>query len=286
MKACLFILLCACSSAYAEPWPLPPVVDNSVYPAQANAPKPSSADTLLELMGRLDQMQVEVRQLTGKVEEQGYQIIELQKRQKTMYADFDDRLQSIETKAPAGADAATENPQEPAPAVDSEAKVNAPPAAPAPVKEPAPAAAVSSAAPAPNQAVPAPASGDEKQLYQQAYEALRNGQTDQAIAGFNGLISQYPGGVFANNAQYWLGEAYKVKQDINSARNAFKLVIDNYPGSAKVPDALLKLGYIEYEQKNWTKAREYLTRVTTEFPDSTAAHLATKRLFQMDEAKH
>ena len=50
-------------------------------------------------MGRLEQMQVEVQQLTGKVEEQAYHIIELKKRQKTMYSDFDDRLQGIETKA-------------------------------------------------------------------------------------------------------------------------------------------------------------------------------------------
>jgi tol-pal system protein YbgF len=286
MKARLIMLLCACSNAYAEPWPLPPVVDNSVYPSEANAPKSPSTNTLLELMGRLEQMQAEVQQLTGKVEEQGYQIIELQKRQKTMFSDFDERIQSIESKAATGADAATENPQEPAaPEVDAEAKaVDSPAPTPAPASAPTP--ATPAAAPAPKQADSESTSTDEKQQYQQAYEALRNGQTDQAIAAFNALISRNPSGVFANNAQYWLGEAYKVKQEINSARNAFKGVIENYPGSSKVPDALLKLGYIEYEQKNWSKAREYLTRVTTEFPDSTAAHLATKRLFQMDDAKH
>ena len=276
MKARLIMLLCACSSAYAEPWSPPPVIDNSVYPERSNAPKPASADSMLELMGRMDQMQAEVRQLTGKVEEQGYQIIELQKHQKTMYSDFDERMQAIENKSSTGA----ESIQESTPSTESGAATDVS-AAPAQAAD-APAAP----APAPESSVPAATAGDEKQQYQQAYESLRNGQTDQSIAAFNALLSQYPRGEFAGNAQYWLGEAYKVKQDINSSRNAFKLVIDNYPGSAKVPDALLKLGFIEYEQKNWSKAREYLTRVTNDFPDSTAAQLATRRLFQMDEAKH
>lgn len=280
MKARLIMLLCACSSAYAESWPLPPVVDNSVYPAQANAPKPASANTLLELMGRLDQMQAEVRQLTGRVEEQGYQIIELQKHQKTMYSDFDERLQGIESKSSPGTDMEVESSQ------DSDAGSGAATDASA-AASPAPASGPAAAAPsAPQAALSEPASVDDEQQYKVAYEALRNGQTDQSIVAFKALIGQYPNGKFASNAQYWLGEAYKVKQDINSARSAFKLVVDNYPGSAKVPDALLKLGYIEYEQKNWSKSREYLMRVTTDFPDSTAAHLATRRLFQLDDAKH
>jgi len=46
------------------------------------------------------------------------------------------------------------------------------------------------------------------------------------------------------------------------------------------------LGYIEMEQKNQVKAREYLTRVTTEYPKSPAALLATKKLLKLDEVKN
>ena len=49
-------------------------------------------------MGRLEQLQAEVQQLTGKVDEQAYRIDELKKHQSTMYSDFDERLQSIEKK--------------------------------------------------------------------------------------------------------------------------------------------------------------------------------------------
>ncbi|MDO9424246.1 MAG: tetratricopeptide repeat protein, partial [Methylobacter sp.] len=77
----------------------------------------------------------------------------------------------------------------------------------------------------------------------------------------------------------------RVNQDVDSARKAFNDVVEKYPGSSKVPDALLKLGYIEIEQKNTVKAREYLTRVTVDFPSSTAARLAAKKLLLLDDVK-
>lgn len=273
MKARLIMLLCVCSAVRAES--LPPVVDNSMYPAgEVSAAKPSSTNAVYEMMGRLDQLQAEVQQLTGKVEEQANLIAEMKKSQGTMYSDFDARMQSLEKKTEGVKPVAAESPQTQEASTGTEAKVAETPA-------PAPEA---KQAPAQKQDI-VPVSGDEKQQYQQAYEALRNGHTAQAIAEFNALLAKNPKGEYANNAQYWLGEAYRVNQDIESARKAFNSVVENYPGSSKVPDALLKLGTIEVEQKNPVKAREYLTRVTVDFPSSTAARLAAKKLLLLDDAK-
>ena len=281
MKARLVMLLCACSAVHAEA--LPPVIDNSMYPEnEVSAVRPAAPNALYEMMGRVDQLQAEVRQLTGRVEEQGQLIDELKKSQSTLYSDFDGRMQSLEKKsAPVGAAVATEVQGQDG-SVEAETKVNVPN-----VAVPAPAPAESQEAkPAPVQKRDTmPASADEKQQYQQAYEALRNGHTAQAIADFNVLLSKNPNSDYANNAQYWLGEAYRVNQDVDAARSAFNGVIQNYPDSSKVPDALLKLGYIEVEQKNSVKAREYLTRVTVDFPSSTAARLAAKKLLLLDDIK-
>ncbi|MDD2802413.1 MAG: YbgF trimerization domain-containing protein, partial [Methylococcales bacterium] len=82
MKSRLLLLLLACGSVNAEPLPLPPAVDNATYPAGPPASsRPASATTLYELMGRLEQLQTEVQQLTGKVEEQTNLITEMKKRQ-------------------------------------------------------------------------------------------------------------------------------------------------------------------------------------------------------------
>jgi len=290
MKALLIMLLCVCSVANAEE-SLPPVIDNSMYPEGEVSPaRPSSTNAVYEMMGRLEQLQAEVQQLTGKIEEQANVIAEMKKSQSTMYSDFDGRIQGLEKKAEDIRSSAAENPPVQEGLVGSDAKaaessVAAPAAAPeakqAPVQKQDMVPASGEASASAN-APRLPPVGDEKQQYQQAYEALRNGHNAQAIAEFNALLSKNPKGEYANNAQYWLGEAYRVNQDVDSARKAFNSVIENYPGSSKVPDALLKLGTIEIELKNQAKAREYLTRVTTDFPSSTAARLAAKKLLLLD----
>ena len=295
-KTSLALLLSACSSVYAE---LPPVIDHSSYPPSSAAPvnpaNSPSTNTLYELMGRLEQMQAEVQQLTGKVDEQTYRIDELKKHQTKMYSDFDERLQGLENKANGTDQPIAESPSETAVTGDTAAKEGeslAPASDSVPANESAPAdKPVSEDKPAATQAPkPKPdttgVSGPEKQEYQQAYNELRNGHTDQSIEQFNAYLGKYPAGVYADNAQYWLGEAYRVNQNNDAARKAFNDVIEKYPDGAKVPDALLKLGYIEMEQKNPEKAREYLTRVTTEYPKSPAALLAAKKLLKLDEVKN
>ncbi|MDP3330375.1 MAG: tol-pal system protein YbgF [Methylococcaceae bacterium] len=293
MKSRLLLLLLACSSVNAEPLPLPPAVDNATYPAGSPASsRPASATTLYELMGRLEQLQAEVQQLTGKVEEQTYLITEMKKRQSTMYADFDERVQVLEKKLESTAQPATGEAGDQASNLEkSETAAAAEPAAAVEANKtegnktvaPATPTAVDKSA----EQKPAPAAaGDSKEPYQHAYDALRNGHTSQAITEFKDLLSKNPKGEYAGNAQYWLGEAYRVNQDVDSARKAFSAVVDNYPASAKVPDALLKLGYIEIEQKNPAKARDYLTKVTVAYPNSTAAHLAAKKLLLIDPPKN
>ena len=299
------MLLSVCGSVYAE---LPVVIDNSSYPqsatpAPANSANSPSTNTLYELMGRLDQLQAEVQQLTGKVDEQAYRIDELKKHQTKMYSDFDERLQSIENKANGTDQSTAESHVENAGTGDVGAKESGALGS-VPAIEPSPAdKTVTGNEPAPaTESVPADKLGEnqaskpkpetaqvsdaEKQEYQQAYNELRNGHTDQSIEQFKAYLSKHPAGVYAINAQYWLGEAYRVNQDNEAARKAFNDVIVKYPDGAKVPDALLKLGYIEIDQKNMVKAREYLTRVSTDYPKSPAALLAAKKLLKLDEAKN
>ena len=281
-KISLALLLTACSSVYAE---LPPVIDHSTYPPSAVPVNPSNApstNTLYEMMERIEQLQAEVQKLTGKVEEQAYRIDELKKHQSTMYSDFDERLQSIENKANGIDQPVAENPAESANFGDAEIQGGE---SPAPASEDE-SSQIGKQATNPKPDAALQVSGAEKEEYQQAYNELRNGHTDQSIEQFIAYLNKYPTGVYANNAQYWLGEAYRVKQDNNAARKAFNDVIEKYPNGIKVPDALLKLGYIEVEQKNPAKAREYLTRVTVEYPNTRAALLAEKKLLKLDEIKN
>lgn len=249
------------AAAFAQPKPLPPVIDNSSYPAgnPLAATGAPSNNALYEVLGRLEQMQVEIQQLRGIVEEQAQIIEQLKTKQGHIYSDFDQRLQAL---------SGTGLTDVGAPAVNVPAK-----RAPTYVVEQPEAGSIISGKPVLN----------EKQIYQEAYETLRNGHNTQAIAAFKDLLQQFPTGEYADNAQYWLGEAYKVNQDIESAKVAFTKVVELYPTSPKVPDALLKLGYIELDQNNLAKARDYLTQVSVKYPGTTAAHLASKKILQLDQ---
>ena len=282
MKKYYFLMLCLCGCAMAQPdSSLPPVIDNSSYPSSipavnANAP---SSNAVYELIGRLDKLQAEIQQLTGKVEEQGNQIAELKKHQTSAYSDLDERLQSIEksgsprpSSEPVAENPAVptnitvlESPKPPTLPVESDIAVSTP-SAPIPVTKPV--------AKQPE----VQASGSEKQAYQQAYSSLRTGKTDQSIEQFKAYLSQYPTGGYVDVAYYWLGEAYRVKPDLTAAQQSYNTVLEKYPNSTKVAESLLKLGYIEVDQKNTDKAREYLNRVVSEYANTPAAHLAEKKL--------
>ena len=215
---------------------------------------------ILDLVTRMEQMQSEVQQLRGMIEEQSQTISDLQRKQKNMYLDLDSRIQNASTAV---------TPTSPTTSV---APVGATPAVAAPV---ATQPAVVSPAQAPQLA------SNDKDRYQQAYEALRSGQNAMAVKLFESFLQDFPSGQFADNAQYWLAEAYKVNREIDKSRSAFIKVLTQYPQSAKVPDALLKLGYIEFELQNIPKSREYLTQVVNAFPGTPAANLAAKKLAVM-----
>ena len=287
-KTSLIFLPFIFSSAYAD---VPVVIDHSLYPQSATPNNPAntqSTTTLYELMGRLEQMQSEVQQLTGKIDEQANRIDDLKKHQGTMYSDFDERLQNIENKA----NGVTANPNEVAKpsSITTNAKEVQPTTA-APVVVPTNSAqkanpiekATANQGSKPQIDTPQ-SQGPDKQGYFMAYDELRSGHTTQSIEQFKAYLNQYPTGEYANNAQYWLGEAYRVNQDNASARKAFNDVLEKYPNSSKVPDAILKLGYIEVDQKNSVKATEYLNRVISDYPKSPAAILASKKLLKLNEA--
>jgi tol-pal system protein YbgF len=125
------------------------------------------------------------------------------------------------------------------------------------------------------------ASSVEQSVYSQAFSALKAGSYSIAITGFKDFLTSYPQSPLAENAQYWLGEAYYVTRSYDDAGTAFRTVLQKYPQSRKAPDAMLKLGFTQYEQKRYTDARKTLEDVTQKYPDSDAARLATDRLKRM-----
>ena len=117
--------------------------------------------------------------------------------------------------------------------------------------------------------------------FQQAYGVLRNGYTEYAIDLFRDFLSQYSAGQYADQAQFWLAEAYRVNQMLDLADQAFETLIVKYPASAQLPIALLKRSYLAIEQNKIDEAKQFLTHVAISYPGSTAGHLAAKKLVEL-----
>jgi tol-pal system protein YbgF len=205
-----------------------------------------SSQTLVEMSQQLDALQAEVRSQQGRIEELQNENAMLKRQQRDLYADLDKRLQSVHEQggpAPEGAAATT--------------------------------AADSAPAPATRQV------DGEQAMYTRAFEALKAKDYAAATQGFRGLAATYPDGELADNTQYWLGETYYVTQEYDHAAAAFQRVLTGWPGSRKVPDAMLKLGYTQIEQKKVAAGKATLEQLIERHPDSDAAKLAVDRLAKL-----
>jgi tol-pal system protein YbgF len=227
----------------------------------------------------LQELQAEVREIHGEIEQLTHDSQTQGQRQRQLYQDLDRRLQAIEQKlaTPRPPLAAVPDvvPVPPAPSVAESDKV---PPSPAP-------ATAAPAAPPPPEKEPLPPKGKDSGAgqsdYLAAFELLKKEKYPEAISAFRKFLEKYPDSSYAGNAQYWLGEAHYVSQKYPEALSAFQTMLKQYPGNAKLPNAQLKIGYIHYEMGNYAKARETLEKVRKDYPDSSVSALAAERLERM-----
>jgi len=121
---------------------------------------------------------------------------------------------------------------------------------------------------------------EEETAYLKAFDALKAGKYDGAISGFRGMLEKWPQGNFSDNAWYWMGESYYVKQQYKSALDSFNALVERFPASPKVPDALFKAGLSQWSLKETTAAKASWQRVVRDYSSSNAAGLARQRLEQ------
>lgn len=201
--------------------------------------------TLTDMANQQDQLRRVVQELQGEVEVMRRELAEIRQRQHDLYLDTDRRLQQLEAGA---------------------------------VRPTSPAADDSAAAPTEAGESDTPSPPDELTAYQAAFTALKDGRYAAATKAFQGFLQQFPQGQYAANALYWLGESYYVVRDFPSALSQFQRVLDEHPASSKSPDALLKIGFVHHELGEVAKARQVLEQVKADYPNSTAAALAERRL--------
>ncbi len=194
-----------------------------------------------EMFLRMQRLQQEMRAIRGDQEVLDHTLGTVKRRQQEIYRDLDDRIGKLERAA-----ASTAVEAGPDMATDVE-EDNA-------------------------------AGMEEQQLYQQAFEHLRKLEYPQSIKGFRSYLTTYPEGRYAARAQYWLGEIRYVRGAYKQAVAEYRKLVENYPGSAKLPEAMLKIGLSYRELGKGEAARKQLAALVARFPDSPEAAEAAKHL--------
>jgi tol-pal system protein YbgF len=213
--------------------------------------------SLLDLANQIESLRSDLRGMHNDVDQLTNSLEASRKQQRDLYADLDRRMKALESRGGAGSAGAGGT-------------------------------VAGSIAGGAGDAGEGSASGgaDDKAAYQAAFALLKDSQYDRAIAAFQKFLAAFPSSPLADNAQYWLGEAYYVNKSFPEAQIAFQRVVELYPQSRKRPDALLKIGYCEYELKQFDVAKQTLLQVTAQFPDTPSGHLAQQRLDKMATEQH
>lgn len=228
------------------------VIDSTpVTTAQTQTVTSPSVSAGADLLTRMEQLQQEVLQLRGLVEQQAFEIKRLKQQRLDDYTDLDQRISAIlqgGNLTPVSGD-----PQ-------NASSVNLPNTTPAIPNQ--------TVDPVDQQNIPS-----ERQLYRQAIDLLLKQKDFQGSARLlEQYLEYYPQGLFAPNSQYWLGEIHLSEGDSEQAKTWFSKLLDEYPGHAKIPDAKFKLGKIYFEQGDIVTARELLIDVSQS--GTAAAELA------------
>lgn len=254
----------------AKPQPLPaPAPSEPVAPAPAKT-STAAINPAWDMFQQVEELRSTIANLQGTVEEQQQIIERLQSDLRTRYTDLDQRLEQL-TKPIVSPALVTD-----APVVTSEAVVE-PQDKPV---EPSNPSVVS-----PTKSKPEFSAEEierQKTAYLAAYQSFRREGAGPAITAMTGFLENYPDSVFAPNAHYWLGEFQLASEPVNyaSAEASFQRVIRDYSASPKVASSFYKLGSIADLKGDKAGARNWMTKLLAQFPNSPEARLAKSFLDQ------
>lgn len=117
-----------------------------------------------------------------------------------------------------------------------------------------------------------------KYVYDQAMNDYMSNRLDNAIEGFQEVVTKFPTSPAAAEAQFYIGESFYTQNKCKEAVPAYGKLIATYKDSERVPEAHYMQGvcYLDLNQRaNAQKSFELLVR---QYPDSPQASQAAQKL--------
>jgi tol-pal system protein YbgF len=123
----------------------------------------------------------------------------------------------------------------------------------------------------------AAATATADQMYEASVAQLRRGSTATARTGLRQLLQKYPTSERVPDALYFMGQSYAAENP-DSAAAYYNLVVQNHPQSSRAAAALYNLGLLAERRKDTPAARDAYQRVVKQYPRADEAALARDRL--------
>ena len=280
---------------------------------------PGDPGQTAELVLRVNQLEEELRQANGRIEElenaEHRLETELQKFRQDVEYRFGDRSEGappapdvVEAPQSPGEPAAPARPRKSSDAFDPDADPNAP-GAPrplgttppsAPLVREAPGAAAGQPlelgkAPAPESSKgPPPPSGptivgsgvamldQPREQFNAALQAFQAGQYPEAEAGFKAFLAANPSHRMSADAIFYIGETYLQRSRPREAAEQYLKVTTDYSKSSRAPESMVRLGQTLAALGNNEQACATLTEFGKRYP---AASASVKKLAEHESAK-
>jgi tol-pal system protein YbgF len=185
---------------------------------------------IAEINIRISELETQLRQMTGQLEEANFKVSSLSRQIETMEKDYEFRFVEIE----GGVGGLT-------PKVSSRSISNNAPAA----------------------------TSTPKQKYDYAYGLVSNAQYDEAEISLLEFLQDYPENTLAGNAQYWLGQTLYARSNYDDATRTFIEGMVKYPKSTKAPAFILKVGMSLNKRGEKSDACDIYRELNARFPDSS-----------------
>lgn len=273
-----------------------------IEPMQATNPVPvilvqQGSDAVL-----IQQLQEEIRQLNGRVEEMSFQLLQMQEQLRKAQEDNEFRFQELEKsdasggKKPSTQQVAASSASTPtddvaavigAPSTDgassNSASASAPTAAPGettlgsilldsqgmPIGGTLNQDAQNASGPLVAPSTDIASLTNENDVYQAAYGHVLAGDYKAAEEGFQSYISRFPKGEKSADANFWLGESQYSQGLFTEAAKTFLNAHQTFGKSQKAPEMLMKLGMSLAALDNNETACATLKEVPKRYPNAS-----------------
>jgi len=121
----------------------------------------------------------------------------------------------------------------------------------------------------------------KEESYSKAYSTFKRGEYSLAKKEFRNFLKEFPDTEYSDNAQFWIGQCYYFEGKYEEAIVEYERVIQNYPKGNKVPNAFLRQALSFLKLGDQSSAKLLLQRVIKDYPNTTPARIARKKLVDM-----